>query len=126
VGILILSVFIIYAASQASQDQTIFARMVSGFFALPGIMLWLEFHLVRIEFDNKLIYTFSPWRTDRVILWEDIIGYAFSDLNQWHILNTSSQGKIRLSVLLSGLVTFFEALSKHSAGSENKESTHIR
>jgi hypothetical protein len=102
---LALGVFIAYAASQASPDQRILAACVGGTLFLACLALFLEFHFVRIEFDDEFIYTFSPWRKRRVIPWSAVSGYSYSAVNHWHILETPGCGSIRLSGLLSGLGT---------------------
>ncbi len=52
--------------------------------------------------DTHLIVR-SAWRGVRKLPWEEIDGYSFSDVNQWHALHTRGFGKVRLSVLLKGL-----------------------
>jgi len=81
---LALGVFIAYAASQASPDQRILAACVGGTLFLACLALFLEFHFVRIEFDDEFIYTFSPWRKRRVIPWSAVSGYSYSAVNHWH------------------------------------------
>jgi hypothetical protein len=102
----------LYGATRASKDQIIIATCAGGGMFIVCMALFAEFHFVRIEFDEFSLYTFSPWRERRVIPWSDVIGYAYSDMNRWHILKTSRSGSIRLSILLSGLGTMAEELKK--------------
>lgn len=110
--LLLISLFIVYGALRASASQIIIAWCVGIAFSLMGSAVVLEFHFIRILFDDEFIYTFSPWRPSRKIPWTAISGYAFSDLNKWYILKTTSYGNIRLSILLSGLGTFSQELEK--------------
>ena len=108
----LISLFILYAASGASADLLVLAWCLGTGFLVMGFSLFLEFHFVKILFDGEFIYTVSPWRPARKIPWTAISGYAFSDINKWHILKTTSYGNIRLSILLSGLGTFLQELDK--------------
>jgi hypothetical protein len=103
-----VGVFILYAASQASADQKILATCVSGALFLGILAVLLEFHFVRVEFDENFIYTFSPWRRRRVIPWNAVIDYAFSSVNKWHVLKTRGYGLIRMSTMMSGLGSMSE------------------
>ena len=108
----LFGIFVLYAAAHASKDQTVIAGFVGGgLFAICMILL-AEFLFVRVEFDEYSIYTFSPWRKQRIIPWGDVVGYGYSDINQWHILKTAHSGSVRLSVLLSGLGTVIDELKK--------------
>jgi hypothetical protein len=105
---LAIGLFAAYAASRASPNQRIVAACVSSVMLLAGIGVFLDFHLVHVEFDDEFIYTFSPWRKPRVIPWSAVVDYRYSALNRWHILKTRNYGSIRLSELLSGLGTMRE------------------
>lgn len=111
-GFLLLGLFFVYAMAQASEDQAVLAACVGGGMFAAGASLFVEFQLVRIEFDDDAIYTFSPWRGRRVIPWSAVIGYDYSHMNRWHILKTTRHGSIRLSILLSGLGSMAEQLKK--------------
>jgi hypothetical protein len=108
----ILGFGFIYAAAHASKDQMITAACVSGALFAMCLVLFVEFYFVRIEFDEEFIYTFSPWRRKRVIPWNKVTGYSYSEVNRWHVLKTQKFGAVRLSVLLSGLGTMAEQLEK--------------
>lgn len=87
------------------------AAVLLNMFALYA---FLEVFLVRITFDESGISARSPWRGSRRIAWSEIIGYDFSGWNRWHLLRTTRQGTLRLSIYLTGLDTFFEALELHA------------
>jgi hypothetical protein len=70
------------------------------------MMVLLEAAFVRITYDDYYITTRSPWRAQRRIPWHSLTGYSWSEINRWHVLDTRSQGKIRLSALLIGLPEF--------------------
>ena len=106
------SLIVFYAIFKSSKNDPATNLCVGTFFLLIGSILFLELQFVKILFDDDFIYTFSPWRRARKIPWTSISGYAFSDINKWHILKTDSFGKIRLSILLSGLGSFSEELQK--------------
>ena len=110
--LLLVCLFITYAASQASANQRVLAWCMGIGFLLMGSAFLLEVYFVRIFFDGDYIYTFSPWRPSRKIPWVAISGHAFSDINKWHILKTNSFGEIRLSILLSGLGSLSQELKK--------------
>lgn len=112
---LVFGGFVAYVASQCSSDQRVIAWIVGLSMGVIGLYIWLEFQFVRIEFDDHAIYTFSPWRRRRAIPWREVTGYHFSELNQWHVIQTSRHGRVRLSSLLSGLFCFFDALKKQKA-----------
>jgi hypothetical protein len=104
--------FIVYVASRASVDQRILAAFVGGALFLAALFLFSEFQFVRIEFDEKRIYTFSPWRKRGGIPWSAVCGDSFSKVNQWHVLKTRGYRSIRLSRLMSGLGTMREQWQK--------------
>jgi hypothetical protein len=109
---LFIGIGTIYGASLSSQKDLILACVVGTLFGCGTSVLWIEFNFIRIEFDKDYVYTFSPWRKNRKIIWEDIYEYSYSDINKWHILKTRKDGNIRLSIFLSGLGTFFQEMDK--------------
>lgn len=110
--VVLMCLFIVYAASDASDSQRVMAGCVGFGFIAIAVVLLLELYFVKILFDKEFIYTVSPWRPARKIPWAAVSGYAYSNINQWHILKTTSYGNIRLSILLSGLGTLAEELRK--------------
>jgi hypothetical protein len=121
---LAIGLFAAYAASRASANQRVVAACVSSVMLLAGIGVFLDFHLVHVEFDDEFIYTFSPWRKRRVIPLSAVVGYRYSALNRWHILKTCGYGSIRLSELLSGLGTMcekWESVLHHGPSNQSLE-----
>lgn len=110
-AMLALGAFFIYAAGHARPDDRSIAAVVSGAAMAGGAMLWLEFLWVRIEYDAGAVYTHSPWRGRRVIPWRAVTGYRYSPISGYHLLETRNLGRVRLSVLLSGLGSFFQELA---------------
>lgn len=104
--------FFICAGYHASADQFTTACCVVAGFIVTTLILLLEIYFVRILFDDEFIYTYSAWRPARKIPWSAISGYAYSHFNKWHIMETNGHGRIRLSILLSGLGTFAQELEK--------------
>jgi hypothetical protein len=100
--------FIAYSALHASANQHVLAACLGGLLFLVSLYIFLETQFVRIEFDDNLIYTFSPWRKRRLVPWSAVVDYSYSAVNRWHILKTRGYGSIRLSALLSGLGTMSE------------------
>ncbi len=81
--------------------------VICSLLALMGAALLLEAGFVRIEYGAHGIITRSPWRGRREIPWHAVTGYAYSDMNRWHILETRGHGRVRLSIYLRGLPDFF-------------------
>lgn len=115
----LLGIFVLYVAAHASEDQKLIAAVTGGCMFTATMALFAEFHFVRVEFDTDAIYTFSPWRRGRVISWDDVTGYGYSETNRWHILHTVDSGSIRLSILLSGLGSMADQLQKRKILANN-------
>lgn len=81
------------------------------FFSLISVPLVLESFLVRIAFDNKYIYCFSPWRPSRQVAISELGEPYYSDAMQWWVIPTESQGYIRVQSFISGKDELFERLS---------------
>lgn len=58
--LLLICLFVVYAASRAAANQIVMAWCIGIAFLLMGLTLVLEFHFVRILFDDDFVYTFSP------------------------------------------------------------------
>jgi len=82
--------------------------LLVGFFAVLIGYCALEVFRVRILFDEDFIYCQSPWRASRQIPWTAAKRLRFSKICQWHVLETRGHGRVRLSVFLSGIVSFRE------------------
>lgn len=91
-----------------------FALLVFSGFLIMSLALIAEALFVRIRYDERGIYTNSPWRRSREIPWHAVNGHSYSEVNRWHILETRAYGRIRLSIYLRGLPDFFEELKERS------------
>ena len=89
--------------------------VITAFCMASGISasLILEFNRVMISYDDKFIYTKSPWRKNRKIPWSDITNIEFSNAASWHVVFTKNNGKIRLHTGLNGLKTILLEINKH-------------
>ena len=80
------------------------------FFSLISVPLVLESFLVRIAFDDECIYCFSPWRPNRQVAFSELGEAYYSDMMQWWLIPTESQGYIRLQSFISGKDELLERL----------------
>ena len=89
--------------------------VIAAFFMASGISasLILEFNRVMISYDDKFIYTKSPWRKNRKIPWSDITSIGFSSAASWYVVLTKNNGKIRLHTGLNGLKSILSEINKH-------------
>lgn len=75
-------------------------------FSLLGIML-LPLHVevfgVRIRWDDESLYTFSPWRSNRVIPISSIRSCDYSTSMQWYRIFTERHGIVRVHSLATGI-----------------------
>ncbi len=95
----------------APDDKQPVAWMVA-LFGLLDLPLLIEFFGVRIGFDDEQIYCHSAWRKNRVIPWGEIKSCTYSKVNKWWVIETASQGRIRIHEFISGRESFFEAMKR--------------
>jgi hypothetical protein len=95
--------------------------LICSALVLMGVVLFLEAGFVRIEYGERGIITHSPWRGRREIPWHAIIGYRYSDVNRWHIIETRNHGRIRLSIYLRGLPGLFTFMKDRVEGERPQE-----
>ena len=79
---------------------------------LPGTYLFIEFRFARVIVSNIGLQRRSPWKKDLFIPWFDIISIEYSNFNDWFII-IGKNGKIRISVLMSGLSDFAKAVNNY-------------
>lgn len=95
-------------------------ELFSGIAVLTALFVTpVLFHVfrTRIEYDSACVYTFTPWRDNRTIPWNEIVRYSFSRMLGQHILSTKGGDEIRFGVLLSGYEDFLnEARRREIAG----------
>jgi hypothetical protein len=90
-------------------------RFIGGLAAFFGgllALLSLETFIVCIEFDSDGLHTRSPWRWQRHIGWNDIIEVTHSRFEPPWCIHTRGQGKVRLSMHLSGLESLWSELRR--------------
>jgi hypothetical protein len=107
---LLLGQFLLFAASQSSEDQRTLAWTVSGVLALGAFYFFIEVFFVRIEFDDAFFYPVVPWRRPRQIPWTDVDSVEFSPRNSWYLIRTRHHGVVRASRYLSGISSLLEKL----------------
>ena len=116
VSLLMLAVgcFIAYAATHASANQRWIAFLVAA--PLLGGSIWfaMEAFFVSAQVSKSALVHRSPWRGTRHIQWPAVTGYEFSQALGCHVLETSEQGTVRLSVYMSGVDQIAEHLAQHS------------
>jgi hypothetical protein len=110
VGLAVTSLFVPF-------DVRIEVMLMAVFFTALTLPLLLEFFRVRIVFDDESIHCFSPWRSSRCIPWLAVTARHFSRAAQWHVIETTGYGRIRLHIYLSGIQTFLETMDKKMANS---------
>ena len=101
-----------YVKFQDPRSISLLLRACLFIFLLLCFALLLETFLVCIRFNDRGIFTSSPWRPSRKIPWHSIVSYRWSENLQWHVLETRGYGKVRLSPLLLGLSWFFGMLEE--------------
>lgn len=96
-----------YFTLQQDGFESYLPFLICSILVFMGMALLLEAGFVRIEYSDRGITTRSPWRGRREVPWHAITGYSYSEMNRWHILDTRTNGRIRLSIYLRGLPEFF-------------------
>lgn len=114
VGLLLIALFIGYAALRASPDQRVIAAVVAVALLAGGIWFVVETFCFQARVTDTHLIVRSPWRGVREVPWEAVEGYSFSEVNRWHVLHTRGYGKVRLSVLLEGVDQVAEKLGRHA------------
>jgi len=108
--IFIIVSFLIVREMQKNLDILLAVVAFLGLFSIFGF-LFLESR-VRIDFDDKHIYLYSPWRRNRIVKWVDIVEFKYAENLNIYIFKTQTQGNIYLSPYISGLNDFFERAGK--------------
>jgi hypothetical protein len=65
-----------------------------------GGALGLETTFVRVAVSQERIECYSPWRRHRRVLWDDVVAYRYSELKDWHVLETRRHGRIRVHSMM--------------------------
>jgi len=83
-----------------------------GGMLMAFLVVFLGVVFVEVSFDEDCIYTKSPWRGAKRVRWEDILSASYMQIGDWHVLETATAGKLRVSRRLSNLKYLGEALLK--------------
>jgi hypothetical protein len=83
------------------------ATLVTLFFALASAYLLYEVFLVKLGYDQRFIYSYTPFRGHRTVPWD-------SPLRQAHYLATRAHGTIWFSPWLNGFAEFVEYVEHRS------------
>lgn len=86
------------------------AILVGLFFGSLTLVLHLEAFGTRVTWDDRNIYTKSPWRRRRIIPFAAVRACDFSQTLQWYRIYTEDQGIIRLHTLMRGVPELLSAL----------------
>jgi hypothetical protein len=84
-----------------TQESRPVALAFAGFFGAFAVGMLLEFHVAQIRVSPEGLHQQSPWRRQRFIPWDDILGCTYSELSCWHIVRTR-RGKLHLSDFMPG------------------------
>ncbi|MCE7987881.1 MAG: hypothetical protein DYG89_42495 [Caldilinea sp. CFX5] len=108
VGGVILWVSLILLMVSTATEEILMPLIIFAAFALLSLYLTLEAYSVRVLYDEAFIYYYSFWRKERKIGWYDIKAITFSSFSQYFICETTFDGKLRLSLYLSGVQEFLQ------------------
>lgn len=108
---LILPVFLsAFAVQKTKLDELHLACIAIAITTAMSIASILELFFVKISYDDKFIYTKSPWRKSRAIPIDDVLSVDYSELASWHVLKTNKHGYIRIHTGLNGHDNFVLAI----------------
>lgn len=80
------------------------------------LLLHLEAYFVTITWDDKNIYTRSPWRRSRTIPLSSVTRCDFSQTLQWHRIRTEGYGIVRLHIFSRGIPQLLAMLPVTNSG----------
>jgi hypothetical protein len=91
------------ATSYSGSSDAGWARIiVPPVLVAMGGALGLETTFIRVAVSQECIECYSPWRRHRRVLWDDVVAYRYSELNDWHVLETRRHGRIRVHSMMRG------------------------
>ena len=94
------SFFVCYAALHASDDQTLIAFLVAGFFILGSGFLLYQAFFVYFEYDDEALY-FGKKREK--LIWQCLVEKGYSSLMDMNYLVFDGFGKIWVSSYMFGV-----------------------
>lgn len=102
-----VTLFILYAASQARADQQFMAALVSLSLAAGYVWLVLEVAFTRLTYDAKG-FVFKSLFGIKLVAWEDIADGDGPTAMGYVIILLKDGKKVRLSTMISGLDSFLK------------------
>jgi len=113
---IVASGIIVFVALRSPANERTHAIAICGTIAVLFFFLPLEFFFRRIEFDDQEIVIRCIWRSERRILWADVVSFIHLPREKEWILETKSCGKMKLSTFLQGLHDLQAVAVKHGKG----------
>jgi len=104
------AVFVIYAASQACEEQRIPAFIVASFFGLSAIFFPYQAFFISFRYDDDYIYYKSPLVGKKKVPWSHLEEIGYSWLAQSDYIVVRGIGKIWCSNMLNGYPALGEFL----------------
>jgi hypothetical protein len=107
---LLLIILVIVIPFKNPEDPYAAGGMFALFFLL-GLVLYLE-SKSRIEFDQKNLSAWSPWRGARSISWGDVADVRYSAGSQYFTVTSGNGTKIRIHSMMRGINDFRDMLNR--------------
>jgi len=114
-SIVVLLIGLWFQVAPNDKESVAWMALLFGVLDLP---LLIEFYGVRIGYDEKKVYCFSGWRKNRILSWSEIKSCGYSPTNKWWVIETATQGKIRIHEFISGRDSFFAAMRERTGISD--------
>jgi len=89
-----------YSGGDLQQDITIIVLAI--FFGICSIYTVAEIIKVKGEFDNEVIFYYTPWTGSKKEKWDDLIEVFPNSSCSWYKLTFKSGAIIRLSTMIGG------------------------
>jgi hypothetical protein len=99
-----------YFRGKADSDVV---RLVLGFTVIFAGYQGTEFFQTRIEYDEENVYTFSPWRKNRVIPLNAFGSSIHSSVMYWTAFQTDGYGTVRIHDWLHGAAELIRRIETH-------------
>jgi hypothetical protein len=103
VGIFCFSLFVLYAALHASEDQTLIAYLVAGFFLAGSAYLLYQAFFVFFEYDDDALYFGSKRKK---LEWTRLIEKGYSSWRDMNYVTFEGSGTIWISSYMYGVEDF--------------------
>jgi len=108
-GLSAFSLFVVYAALHAREDQKLIAAAVAVFFVLGSLYLLYQAFFVFFEYDDEgLLYGVKRRR----ITWDRLVEKGYSELRQQNYLTFDGFGTIWLTTYMNGMEELGDFLEK--------------